>query len=30
VLQIGYSTLALDHQLTAQIEVEPLPTASEP
>jgi len=30
VLQIGYSPLALDHQLTAQIEVEPLPTASEP
>jgi ferrous iron transport protein A len=30
VLQIGYSTLALDHQLTAQIEVEPLPPESEP
>jgi Fe2+ transport system protein FeoA len=30
VLQIGYTTLALDHQLTAQIEVEPLTTESEP
>ncbi|MEN3002660.1 MAG: FeoA family protein [Armatimonadota bacterium] len=24
VLQIGYSTIAIDHQLAAQIEVEPL------
>jgi Fe2+ transport system protein FeoA len=30
VLQIGYTTLALDYQLTAQIEVEPLTTESEP
>ncbi len=27
VLQIGYSTIALDHQLASQIEVEPVPSS---